>query len=397
MNKSVDKMILCLRTLTERAKDIIDITSMENLEEFGMIGSAFALLAMWLEDSTFKNFRVVSDDMLIFNAIFGSSKEDSDLSFQFKDKDITNILFYLIRHNIQNGILDEKKEIIDIATARADATKEISILELLSMKTQSTFFDTYKEINRIIMSKVTQKSNEVFLLKDQKPKGIKQSKIAHNTIKQFYLDKENTYTQKDIEIVVKCIKDWGLNEIIATAVRNTLENKLAKRKEPSKVIEIKKVVRVSKPIITKKQYREIMQELESKFDFERMEPQPYATLTPEEIFHCVSLMEELNFSFRKIEIFVEKSFKKAREEMKNIYIKIKTLKEKIIFYGIQNETVSDAMSNIELYLPEYENSKPEDVEEWYQIIDTEIEKANAYIPKGYEYEKSLVFKPKEEC
>ena len=359
--------------------------------------SAAGTIAMWLENDVFiQKHNIISDDLNFVIIVLDSiTKYPSKYSnIKFKNKEITNIVLSFVKKNIENGILDEKKAIKHLTNCITERPFE-NMEEVIDVAHQKDYYHSFKRMHTIKLEEITPNPNTLYALHIYEESRMEELRRTHKKIKEHYFDKLETYTEEDVEIVINALKIWQKAECIEDIVRETLLSKINKRNTQKQQIEIKRIERVSKPILTKKQYHEIKNELDSKFDFVRMEPLINVTLTPEEISHCIDLMNELSFTDREKEIFLEKSFKKSREEILNVDEILKILQNQIEFYSINNETVNKAMENLELYIEEYKNT--EDLiekEEWFELIREEIRIVNAFIPKTFDYEKALLLKKK---
>ena len=396
MNNSIKKIIIDLKDVFESTKYIITNERNDKHNPVNIFKYQVGLFTIWMEsDTTLNNYQIISDDFNVINNIIKGSRNHSEGLNEYRDKDIFNIFMYFINKNIQNGILDNTRQFITLNEARQKHDLSIKILAEYENENNNSHLKSCKIINKKTNETLVQNPNEVYILTAISKKRLEEIQKSHRIIKEFYFDKLDTFEKDDIEKIVQAIGVWEYTALIKKAVRNTLEKKLAKRREPQKEVEIKRIEREQKPILTKKQYHEIKNELDSKFDFVRMEPLINVTLTPEEISHCIDLMNELSFTDREKEIFLEKSFKKSREELLNIDSIMVLLQNQIEFYNINNETVNKAMENLELYIEEYKNT--EDLiekEEWFELIREEIKIVNAFIPKTFEYEKALLLKKK---
>lgn len=392
MNNSIKKIIIDLKDVFESTKYIITNERNDKHNPVNIFKYQVGLFTIWMEsDTTLNNYQIISDDFKVINNIITGSRNHSEGLNEYRDKDIFNIFMYFINKNIQNGILDNTRQFITLNEARQKHDLSIKILAEYENENNNSHLKSCKIINKKTNETLVQNPNEVYILTAISKKRLEDIQKSHRIIKEFYFDKLDTFEKDDIEKIVQAIGVWEYTALIKKAVRNTLEKKLAKRREPQKEVEIKRIERVSKPILTKKEYHEIKDELDSKFDFERMEPRIDVTLAPEEISHCIDLMNQLSFTDREKEIFLEKSFKKSREELLNIDSIMNLLQSQIEFYNINNETVNKAMENLELYIEEYKNV--EDIiekEEWYELIKDEIRIVNTFIPKTFEYEKSML-------
>ena len=359
--------------------------------------SAAGTIAMWLEnDPIINKYNIISDDLTFVIIVLDSiTKYPSKYSnIKFKNKEITNIIFSFIRKNIENGILDESKEIKNLSSCITSKPFDY-ISDMYEIAQQKDYYQSFKRLYTIKLEEGQPNPNCLYTLHLYDKNRMEELRRTHKKIKEHYFDKLETYTEEDVEIVINALEVWQKAECIEDIVRETLLSKINKRNTQKQQIEIKRIEREQKPILTKKQYHEIKNELDSKFDFVRMEPLINVTLTPEEIAHCIYLMNQLSFTDREKEIFLEKSFKKSREEIFNVDEILKILQEQIEFYNINDDIVKKLIENIEIFIIEYkEATDPLEKEEWLELIKSEIDKINMFIPKTFEYEKSMLLQKK---
>lgn len=361
-------------------------------------------IAMWLE-----NNRGMSKHRIYFDGIDMLSRLCEVDEYEYiTPKDITEIVFYCLKRNLDVGILDNDSKITGVPLHAKFISKVFNPQTLLGSMMASSYYESYKTLNEALFLEVEVKEDTLYDLLDSKIDNLEFKRGQYALIKEYYFNRLNSYTEDDVSIVIEALKQLGINEESLSAIRETLIARIIKRQPKKDEIYVSKVKVTPQPkqLISKKERYAIEKELAEYFDFMKMEPLAERVLTTNEIAYCIGLLEKLEVSQNRINIFMHKSFKKAKEAVVDLNIIFNELQVKLQFYGIDNEDVKNSLETIRMFMPEYlllrnstENS--EELKEWEEIIITELDNIKAYIPKDYQYEEAQILslrnKSKEEA
>lgn len=307
------------------------------------------------------------------------------------DNDITNSIFYMIKRNIETGLLDEKAQLEPVEDQGINAIlNNMPILE--ASLNSKTYYDSFVNIYQSVSIR-RKKSTQYSLaaLRNDMVVDFQVFQDNHRLIKEAYLDKIDSYTKDDIDIVLFALKELQVVDEVINSIRKTLEanlvrrqNKENKRKEREKLSHIiPKIELPKKEVLSKKEYNLTYRELLTYYDLDNQ--QVLRPLSIKEVIYCVRLMLKLNIQESAIDTFI-RNIDKENKKMSNPISLYVSLYDKISYYAKDTE-ISKKIALIEEYLEQIFICSEEDYEFWKSMIGEEVSELTKLLPATGEYEK----------
>lgn len=210
---------------------------------------------------------------------------------------------------------------------------------------------------------------------------------AHKQIKEHYFDKQDTFTEEDVEIFLSAIKGFGLCDNLINTFRNLLMRDVYKRQRKSLEVVEQPVLResakvVERPTMDRKEYNLIERELRKYFDLGTMEV--VSPLTLDLQIYCVGLLLKLGISEDKIRDIL-RIMNKDGYSYDNPISMFVALYEKLGYYK-DVDGVSEAVKTMVGIMTEITFGTDGDYEEWKEFLSSELVSTLKLIPKTYDYE-----------
>lgn len=314
---------------------------------------------------------------------------------QLTDIEYTKAFFDVIQRNINSGIFTENAKFLPLE--RANRLTQFEIQEILNNSNcQGNYFIPFVEsffTKMFLYPKLYEKEdNELFLLLTVEIEDIKTFIDCHRIIKEHYLDKQDSFNNQDIQIIIDTLIKLELEDESISKIkkglealiyrRNSKQSKQEKKNESSN-IEIKKVQYQPKELLSKKEYYALEKELETYFNIKQM--LIIKPLSLKEVIYCIRIMLKLQKPDYIIDTFIRLVEKKNNSEKKNplsLYIE---LYDKINYYA-ENEDIKRRIELIEEYFQEIFICSSDDYEFWKSMIDEELSTIQSNLPTNGEYE-----------
>lgn len=317
-----------------------------------------------------------SDQQTIFLNfdILSTLLEESNLNSHEK----TNLILYLLKKNINLGIITTNKKFIlleDIIKYNFTTIDKIDLIDLLN----NPYFDAFMSLNeeRIEEETLTIR-NEIqeFINSHDYSKVFNEAYTLINDILTKSID-------FDINKLTNALKSLKISDSIISNISYVLNKK---HQENNEKVSIPRTIVEKEEKFDIKEYNLLLSELQEYFDFNNM--QPKKVLTIEEQIYCVSLMTKLRFSPSKRKDFLRLSNKYLINNIKDPVILFNILFP-ILYYYKDNELVKECISNIEDCLKNMLDCDEVEYHEWESLINDELHIAIETLPKDYIYELTL--------
>lgn len=297
------------------------------------------------------------------------------------------IIFYLCEQNAMLTCLEENLPIYDLD----------KIYEYRIQKMQD------EDLNKLIYEKIfpsvftsnsktqTQESIETraFLMKRPKLFALEDLSSLNNSrkVKEHYLDKLDSYTEKDIEEVTKALENLKVNNKIIKEIRKILIKALNRRMtklEPKKTTSINSEV-FKRPDISKR--NEIYKKLDENIDLRNMSLKKRGYWQSHEIVNHVEMLLNINANPEDIDEFLRNVKFENDIHFPNFIAAYVDRYDKFKYYE-EKMGVSGKLEEIDACFQEMFISSDEDYREWKEIILSESGELcyYQYYHNSFEYE-----------
>lgn len=360
--------------------------SIELIYESAYLSGAFGSWLKYSEETTYH--RIINNRI---GAYMASLKGN-----QLTDIEFTKAFFYVIKRNIASGIFLPNPIFSKLDNASRSTQFEIqSLLDSSNCKGNYflPFIDSFFTKIFVYPKLYEKEDNELFCLLTSDIKDINLFIESHHLLKNYYLDKEDSFTEEDISYILPILDNLELDEESISKIERGLHSmvyrrnsKKAKQEKATNNpnIPIKKVHFPKKEALSKREYYSIESELSTYFSFEKMIA-PRA-LSLKEVIYCIKLMLKLQKPEHIIDSFIREVEKRNSTENRNpvsLYIE---LYDKIKYYA-QSESIARKIALVEEYLSEIFICQDNDYEFWKEMIDEELTSLLSELPNNGEYEK----------
>lgn len=417
---------LYLEAVIEAKKEFL-----ENKGEFSMAVLIFADFGLWLKNGRgIQECNVLCDFFWIVENIF------FDKLGKIKANDLVEMLFFIVKRNLDNGILRDDKQYLYLPTNRnALEVKQVILKEFFDSKKS----DLDKMVTILDTSlRCTEKEDAIYCSSYFDLDKMDEYKVAHTSIKEHYFDKLDSFSLDDIEVVIEAFfklndkfKSEREREMLSSFIRQYLEKKMKVRKVvvsedvqkenlfknveearneqkevlPNERVSGLKQKKVSTGISKKEEY-EIKKTIESIFDFEKNVIKDNVVLSYDDIIKYNVLMVKAGYSEVERLRFVKVAYNFLTNNFSHPYAMLESIKHKLAFYGIIGAEIDEIITTIRQFLPEYMTLKVEsmkrrgktsanidkELSDWEDIIRTEFGKLLNYVPKSGEFEQAEIKK-----
>ena len=393
MNKSIEKLLNILKSNYNKIVPDIKKDTLSMLSD----PSCQTRMSAAVKAGTFGTWLSFTEEELEFNVIFDDFEYLSTIleTKGLSDKDIFNIINYVLKRNIGAAILDDE---VIVKTAEF-STKNFST-NLFNMDNireygkDSTYFESYIRMQKQRMACETYEPTAKEGLYDRELTRLEEMKPEHTRMYNAYLTKEDTF--KDTDLVAACASLLKLGFSIEVTKRYCsymkamLDKRIAKEKEAAKQQEpkpivITPVVEPPKPI-NRRLIKKTFKELETYFDFFNMEP--VRTLSYDEMILCLAKLKQTDVTEGLMNEFITKAdrFNQQNDPIlhaSNILRRLKAYQE--TFEDKENSDYKDVTHGIEIlseYLTGYnETEDKEEKDIWEEYIVDETPHALSLLPK----------------
>lgn len=307
------------------------------------------------------------------------------LTSQLKGIEALNILMDFVSLNINKGLLKQPKDavILDplIAQEKGLDLKTLSKLSLdgklngLLNASDSELSDEDSKLKFILLESVKE---------SMQSKGFRQFLSCHQTLKDSYLNKVDSYSKEDIDKIIESLDGLDVCLPLCQKIRATLNRGLSKRvkKDSMKSYVVKKSQSSGESkYISDTEYKQIKKEIAKYCDTYKMEAKK--NLTEEERLYCAHLLLKIGTDSGLVKAFFDRTEEQPNLEnpigfYNHTYDKFKFYEQKCDF--------QHSLNNIQEYLQEIFITNSEDYQFWKNEIRNELETMIPRVPKSYEYE-----------
>lgn len=392
MNKSIQKLINLLTNMYDSVTKEIkkDITSMMFDEGTKTMTTALAAgqLGLWMsltEEET-QNHKVIFDNFPLLSRLL----ETKD----FNDKDVFNIINFVISKNISQAILDDSVEIKLAEVSLTEFNDNLFNMDnIREYGKDNTYFESYIRMQKQRMSCETAEPNTKEGLFDRELTNYKELQKEHNRMNESYFKKQESYTELDLVPVCASLLQLGFSPEVAKKYCNymkiLLEKRLSKQAElerKNKLIEHKEVKpKVEVKPINHRLIKKTFKELEIYFDFFNMEP--IRPLSYDEMILCLAKIKQTDCTTSLMNEFIKKQdrFNLQNDPIlnaENILKRLKAYQESFEEKNSDYIDVTSAIETLEEYLKEIKSTETEeDKQVWMEFINEELPYALSLLPK----------------
>ncbi len=310
--------------------------------------------------------------------------EDISNGSNLKKKELIHILFYIVKRNINTGILK----------------KDVTLNKQLYFSFDNDFnFDNQKEYRHFYekfqstflpgISSLPEHENELISLFDT-DFDFKEIQKAYQTIQDHYLKQLFSFTKEDINLIIDAFKTLKLSDHLCLILTSYLQKELETRKR----IEIKNMpispsFKDKKVILSTKEYNQIYRNLLTYFDFDEMKP--IRALSLSEIIYCINQLTKLNIDNQVIQKFLMRIDKQNLYHSFHPITRYLDMKEKIEYYQ-KDEEIQMILEDLENEFQKIFISDAKDYQQVKRNIKDDISLFEELIPQGFEYEYSKIKK-----
>ena len=393
MNKSLEKLFNILKNKYNKVVPDIKKDTLSMLRD----PKCQTRMADAVVSGTFATWLSFTEEELEHNVIFdnfaflSSLLEEKGLS----DKDVFNIINYVLKRNIGAAILDDEVIVqpADFSLANFN-TNIFSLQNIKEYGKDATYFESYIRMQKQRIACETYEPNTKEGLYDRDLTELENLKKQHTIMHNGYLTKEETFTEYEMVGICAALLHLGLSLEVTKKycryMKVILDKRLEKEAAPVKQ-KIQEPIRIVQPVqevkpINRRLIKKTFKELETYFDFFNMEP--ISTLTYDEIILCLAKLKQTDVTEGLLNEFISKIDRYNAQtdpvlHASNILRRLKAYQER--FEDKENSDYRDVTNGIKVledYLIEYnatEDQEEKDV--WTEYIVDETPHALSLLPK----------------
>lgn len=393
MNKSLEKLFNILKNKYNKVVPDIKKDTIAMLRD----PECQTRMADAVVSGTFATWLSFTEEELEHNVIFdnfaflSSLLEEKGLS----DKDVFNIINYVLRRNIGAAILDDEV-MVQPADFSLDNfnTNIFSLQNIKEYGKDATYFESYIRMQKQRIACETYEPNTKEGLYDRDLTELENLKKQHTIMHNGYLTKEETFTEYEMVGICAALLHLGLSLEVTKKycryMKVVLDKRLEKEAAPVKQ-KLQEPIRIVQPVqevkpINRRLIKKTFKELETYFDFFNMEP--IRPLTYDEIILCLAKLKQTDVTEGLLNEFISKIDRYNAQtdpvlHASNILRRLKAYQE--TFEDKENSDYRDVTNGIKVledYLIEYnatEDQEEKDV--WTEYIVDETPHALSLLPK----------------
>lgn len=327
---------------------------------------------------------------------------DSFIGKDFSREDYYNTLFYIVKRNIEVGILNEnvKKKRAKLS-ARA-LIRSHYFTEVERPTKNSEFYRAFSRYYKDGLFEQTDKNVVRILTKEGYKLDFSSIQEAHRIIRDHYLNKPNSFNKDDIVLLCYAFGILGVSVDNQRLLEEYLTNSYEKRERREHQAEMRAIIKSTQPaeqaikvvnvkpikandsdirLLSRRVTNEIYRELANYYDFDSCKAIRY--LTVNEIVYCISLLKKLSMSKDKIDDFIFKVEKFNRLCKVSPVVRYSDLAQKLEFYS-DNEQVMNILNELR---EAYASIIPGENDPFYEeFIASGLNEILGLIPDTHEYE-----------
>lgn len=300
-------------------------------------------------------------------------------SLSFPILDSFQVLCTLIESNIKTGLLEEEKKIEAIPTFQF---KMMSYLEATSFFDEKRYTDEEIEIQGLSLGLDVREKK---VIRSVTAADIKTLQQTHQTIQQYYFNKEDTYTKDDVLKIVDAFKQLKVSPRFCEAFKTKLNKNIEKRAKEVTNSFKKQPIKLGR---SDKEYKEKLKQIKEYYNGYTGEI--LKTVNEEKISYLAMLMIDLGYDRKDINQFYQDVNRNRSNFMEKN--KIDCMKEfymlysKIEFYSQKNFELQELLEEAVTYLYETFGCMEEDYNFWYQEFQNILFQLKKRLPNTFDYE-----------
>ena len=352
-----------------------------------------------IQTGTFGTWLSFNEEELKLNIIFDNFELLSNLleSNKLTDKDVFNIINYILKRNIAAHILDDEIKVqpADFSLSNFNA----NIFNLRHIKEYSkdaTYFESYIRMQKQRIACEIHEPNTKEGLYNLELENLEELKEYHIVMYNAYLSQEETFTEREMVSVCSTLLKLGFSLEVTKRyciyMKTILDKRIAKEQLLAKQKEtptpkVAPVIPKTKPI-NQRLIKKTFKELETYFDFFNMTP--IRPLEYDEMILCLAKLSKTDVTDNLKNEFITKVDRYNLQNAPithatNILRRLKAYQE--TFTENDNSDYIDVRNTItilEEYLKEYyETEVQEEKDIWQEYLIDEIPNALSLLPKEH--------------
>ncbi len=341
------------------------------------------------------------------NCIFNSSKESESYKYFFsafkllsellmtsplKVKEKIDIIFKLIKHNIEIDITKNAYEMINLSALRNHKFRYITNKQVRDLCENGDLLSFFGKEESELTSLEKLQLSEINQFIAEHNINIKNSAEIYTLLDENYFQKKDDLTEENISIIYSKLLEIGVSLELAKEIEHFLIQHVQRKqlKENKKnmlthqhVLESSSKIEI--PVISDKKYNAIKKMLNEYFNFDEMKMTHYLTL--DEIAICIKLLKEIGFTQEKIFFFIKSAEKFNRSLGMNPILRYIELRSKIEYYS-NDKNIQDILADLDLCFSLMNIDDADDYNFSKEFIEENLGEVLKLIPTGYEYEFS---------
>lgn len=314
------------------------------------------------------------------------------LTSPLKSREQLQVIFYMFEKNLSTGILGEGVGCFDQKQIDKYPFKYLTREEA----ERWIYEDTYGRIMRAEdedLSELDRLKIEEFINFTEKfPIDVSRIIREHHILNEHYFMKRDSFLRDDVAEIIGVFRFFKVDEELCETIKYILEKEVKKREQTPKE-ELRRDDQVSSfreetQRLSEKEYNVLNRELKKYFDVGTMSV--IRPLSLDEQIYCVSLMVRMNYAEATIKKILKAMNKgiSSLEQLKDEhpFVVFSRLYNKLKYYEDDEELKSSIEKIIEYFKEIFILENPDDYEFWREMIEEELSKAVAMLPKDFDYE-----------
>lgn len=314
------------------------------------------------------------------------------LSFLLKKSDLSvkehlEVIMYIVEKNLKSDIINTKRQhfVVNRMELKEEFFAKLSTAKFYKFMDSLDLTSVYMLPDRCLTA-------DVVYLKKAIKEHLRKHKddnimllAAHRYIKEHYLDKKDTYNEKDVKFVKVGLKTLGVQTDICKTIEYLLTKNIPKRVVKEEVVVNKEISITKEKKKNLKEENSLYREIKLYYDIE--EEKALKPLTLDEIIYVVSLFFKVDISILKIKQYIKDMYRLSFDAENSLGM-FNLLYAKMLFY-CDNEEIKKAIDAIQSYLGELFVVSEDDYEFYKSAIGEEMKDAYKFLSQNYDYELDM--------